>query len=227
MVKGRPIDVQKTLETLYNAERTFRGKLRAFHQVPKYKLIDVLAEHVQQALQVTQPRERDARLMTLIRVLADIRGPRAIDLIIDILGCDSEEANRRASQVLEDLADERLSDLRDAISRAIKRLPSGHVALSELPFVVYNLRDVDRISLLRPFLDLQDPEPVAATIEAFIEIMDPSVKSLLEPFVDDNRVVLIDEGPGEDPEQLTVGQIASEAIQSLEEVERALDSSRE
>ena len=224
MVKGRPIDVHKTIETLYNVERTFRGKLRSLRQVPQHKLADALSEHVQEALKATQPRERDAKLSALLRVLEDMGGPRAIDLIIDMLGSESDEANHRASQLLEDLADERLVDLSDAIIRATKRLPAGHSALTELPFIVYNLRDVDRLPLLKPFLHVHDPEPVVAAIEAIAEMMDPFAISMLEGFVDDGRVVLVDDGPGEAPEQQTVGQIAREAIGTLREVQQILEA---
>ncbi|MCU0690619.1 MAG: hypothetical protein MUF54_04395 [Polyangiaceae bacterium] len=222
MAKPEAMDVGKTLTSLYDAERTVRELSRKLVRAPHGALTDALQETIEKAGQVAEEDERSLQLVCVTRILRSLHGPRAIDLLIDVLGSDSEEARGSAGLVLEDLACDRFGELRKGIDRAVKRLPVGHMALCELPFVILNFSGADTLAMLKPFMALQDAEAVAAGIEAMVELADPSAISLLEPLVNDERAVQVEDESTGDAEQLTVGDLAADAVEALREVEKIM-----
>ncbi len=63
------------------------------------------------------------------------------------------------------------------------------------------------------------PDAVAAGIEVLAEIGDPQAVKLLEPLVDDTRVVELADDGGEDTSEASIGELASEAIELLQSFE--------
>lgn len=223
MAKNDRIDIEPTLDSIFAAERTLRRQTRQLLRAPHGAVLGQIRKAYEAAAKL-DPDESSLRLVCLTRILRLLPGPGAIDLLIDILGDDSEEARHGAGVVLEDVACERLGEVRKGVERAIKRLPVGSVALCELPFVILGLGDADVYSMLRPFLAHADPEAVAAAIEAYVEYGDPSAIELIEPLQDDRRSVQIEDESTGDAEQMTVGDIASDAVDALREIEKIMSS---
>ncbi len=211
------VDVQQVLTKIFEAERTLRQQSRKLLQAPHGAVLGQLQTAFSQASQLKDEQEAELRLVCLTRLLRTVPGPGAIDVLIDILGHDNEEARQGAGFVLEDIASERLGEVRKGIERALKRLPVGSLALCELPFVILGL-DGDVIRMLRPFLSHQDPEAVAAAIDAYVEYADPDAITLLEPLTQDNRRVQVNIESTDEEESVTIADLAADAIDALQEV---------
>src|SRR5579862_2831515 len=127
-------DLLPLIEDLYAAERAVRGlHARIAGHKPEAQLA-ALASATAEALKIDEEEESSVRLVRLAELLGKLEGPKAADLLIDILGTDSLEARRSAGEALEDLAFDRFKELALAVERALERLPLGHAALTELPF---------------------------------------------------------------------------------------------
>lgn len=227
MTKPDRIDIGRTLGAIFEAERTLRRQTRDLLRAPHGALLGQIRTSFDDASKLDNDDERSLRLVCLTRILRSVPGPGAIDLLIDILGNDSEEARQGAGMVLEDVACDRAGEVRKGIERALKRLPVGSMALCELPFVILGLGDVDVFAMLRPFLQHIDPEAVAAAIEAYVEYADPDAIELLEELRDDVRCVQIEDETTGDSEQMTVGDVAVDAIDALREIEKIMASEHE
>lgn len=223
MANNDHIDIGPTLESIFDAERALRRQTRELLRAPHGALLGQIRKAYDEA-SATEPEESSLRLVCLTRILRSVPGPGAIDLLIDILSNESEEARHGAGVVLEDVACERLGEVRKGIERAQKRLPVGSVALCELPFVILGLGDADIFSMLRPFLSHADPEAVVAAIEAYVEYGDPAAIALIEPLQKDARPVQIEDESTGDSEQMTVGDIAADALDALREIEKIMAS---
>jgi HEAT repeat protein len=70
--------------------------------------------------------------------------------------------------------------------------------------------------LLGLFLGHEDPDAVAAAIEAIVEIGDPTARPKLERLANDTRTVELAEDDDEEPSEVTIGELASEALALLE-----------
>jgi len=219
MSKAEPSALQSHLDAIFKAERATRELTHKLQHAPK--ACDVIEQAVR-AARGEKDDERGLQLACLIRILRGMKEPKAIDLLIDILGDDSDEARANAGVALEDLGLERVADLHTAIGRAIKNLPADHHALRELPFVVLSVSEGDARRALVPFLGLSDAEAVASAIEALVENADPAAIENLAPLKNDKRTIeLEDESTGE-TEQIAVAELAADAIEALEEARRVL-----
>lgn len=224
MAKADRSQFHATLEAVFEAERKLRELSRQLIKAPHGQLIDLLAQSILDAAK-RSPDEQALRLVAISRLLRDVPGPKAIDLMIDMLGSDSEEARAAAGAAIEDVAYDRMGEVQKGIERALKRLPVGHMALCELPFIVLNVAE-DALPMLRPFLALPDPDAVGATIDVLVELADPAAIPLIAPLVNDARPVQI-EGEEDEGEALTVGELAKDAIDALQEVERIMKGEAE
>ncbi|MFW5740292.1 MAG: hypothetical protein ACOC1F_07995 [Myxococcota bacterium] len=223
MPKNEPIAVDPILDAIFDAERTLRRESRKLLRASHGPLLGALRK-AYEATSELDADESALRLVCLTRVLRSIPGPGAVDLLIDILGDDSEEARQGAGVVLEDVAYDRLGEFRKGVERALRRLPAGNMALCELPFVILGLGDADIYGMLQPFLSHADPEAVAAAIEAYVEYADPQAIGLLEPLQDDSRPVQVEDESTGDAEQMTVGDLAADAIDALREIDKIMNS---
>ncbi len=215
------IDIERTLDAVFDAERDRRQASRTLLRAPH----DAVLKQVRRAREQAEGKKREERALRLVcltHVLRSMPGAGAIDGIIDVLGSECEEGGHEAAVALEDLAWERLPDVCKGIERAVARLPAGSLALCELPFVILKLGDVDVLSMLRPFVFHVDPDAVAAAIEACVEYSDPVSIPWLEELYDDPRAVQYGDESTDGPEQMTVGDAAARGVYKLREVESML-----
>ena len=159
-------------------------------------------------------------LVPIARLLGEVEGPKAVDLLIDLVGCDSAEARVVAGEMLVAVAFDRFKEVALGIERAIARLPKGSPALTELPFLLAEVGEPGCVKLLGQFLKLADADAVAAAIEALAELGDPSAAPLLAPLDADARQVQLDD-EDQASERVSIGDLAHEARELLEEIAHA------
>jgi HEAT repeat protein len=205
----------RTLDQLFEAERTLRKHHDELVALPQDRLLEIIGRALPAALK--EPREEEAvvRLVRLSALLGELTGPRAVDALVDILASDHPEARHAAGEQLEALAFDRFREVAEGVERALKRLPVGSPALAELPYLLAEVPEPGVAKLLGRFLAHEDPDAVASAIEAVVEIGDSSAAKMIAPLVDDERTVEIGE-EGEDPEDVTIGELASEALEMLQ-----------
>jgi HEAT repeat protein len=210
-------DLTRLIADLYAAERSVRALHAQIAVARDTDLLAALTLATEEALKVTDEDESSVRLVRLAELLGEMEGPKAADLLIDILGTDSLEARRSAGEALEDLAFDRFKELALAVERALERLPHGHAALTELPFLLSEVPEPGVRRLLARFLAHKDPEAVAATIEAIVDHADVAASDLLAPLEKDTRQVEMEDEEG-DEGRVTIGELATEARSLLAEL---------
>ena len=210
-------DLTRLIEDLYAAERSVRALHVRISDSKEADQLAALTTATADALAVEDEEESSLRLVRLAELLGDLEGPKAADLLLDILGTDSLEARRSAGEALEDLAFDRFKELALAVERALERLPLGHAALTELPFLLSEVPEPGVRRLLGRFLSHRDPEAVAATIEAIVDHADVSAADLLLPLEKDTRKVEMEDEEG-DEGHVTIGELATEARSLLAEL---------
>jgi len=210
-------DLPRLIEDLYAAERSVRSLHARISDSKDVDQIAALEVATAEALQLSDEEEASVRLVRLAELLGDLEGAKAADLLIDILGTDSLEARRSAGEALEDLAFDRFKELALAVERALERLPHGHAALTELPFLLSEVPEPGVRRLLGRFLAHRDPEAVAATIEAIVDHADVSAADLLVPLEKDTRHVELEDEEGAEG-RVTIGELATEARSLLAEL---------
>jgi HEAT repeat protein len=210
-------DLPRLIQELYAAERSVRELHARIGALPPADQVAAVAVATAEALKVEDEDESSVQLVRLAAVLGDLEGPKAADLLIDILGTDSLEARRAAGEALEDVAFDRFKELALAVERALERLPHGHAALTELPFLLSEVPEPGVRRLLGRFLAHRDAEAVAATIEAIVDHGDVGAADLLLPLEKDARQVDM-EDEGGDEGRVTIGELATEARSLLAEL---------
>jgi thioredoxin-like negative regulator of GroEL len=145
-------------------------------------------------------------------VLAGVEGPRAMDAMIDILAAELPEARHAAGEAIEAAAYERFKEVAQGIERALKRLPAGSPALPELPYILAEVPEPGVLKLIEQFLKHSDADAVAAAIEVSADIGDPALLKHLEKLKGDKRTVDMAEEDSDEPSEVTIGELALEAI---------------
>ncbi len=212
--------IPKALSSLFDAERTARtlhGDLLTF---PPRELVKELQKATVAAVAKhdEDSAEGSLQLARIAVLLGDLDGDDVVDLLIDILGGPSPEGRGQAGEALEGLAFDRFKEVALGIERALVRLPKGSAALTELPFLLAEVGEPGCVKLLGRFLEHADPEAVAASIEALAELGDPAAIPLLAKREKDARQVQLDDGEGGEGERVTIGDLAYEAREILEEL---------
>lgn len=207
--------IETTLGKLFDAERTARRLHDELTAKPSDELLDVLSEAIAAAGRESDEDEAALRLVRISSLLGEHEGPRAVDALIDVLGSEHPEARQAAGEELEGLAYERFKDVAQGIERALKRLPVGSPALSELPYLIAEVPEPGVPKLLAQFLAHQDPDAVAAGIEALVEVGDPANARLIEPLVRDKRTVELADDGADTTSEVTLGELAEEALSLL------------
>jgi HEAT repeat protein len=208
-------DLTRLMNRLFDAEREVRDAHEELLTADPKVLLPVIEAQVTEALGETHDEaERALRLVRAAAVLGDLEGPKAVDLLVDILGSEEPEARQAAGEALEDMAYERFKEVALGVERALDRLPHGNAALVELPYLLADVPEGGVLKLLQRFLQHKDPEAVAAGIEAIVEVGDPSAASWLQPLEKDTRQVQLEDDAGDDG-KITVGELAAEARQLL------------
>jgi len=185
-------------------------------QAPEAALLDALSESLKEALKDADEDEASLRLVRIAALLGELEGPRVVDALIDVLSSEHPEARRAAGEQLEELAFERFKEVALAVERALKRLPAGSPALPELPYILAEVPEPGVTKVLGQFLKHADADAVAAAIEALVQIGDPSASRLIEPLIEDSRVVELEEDGSDQTTEVTLGELAEEALAMLD-----------
>ena len=179
---------------------------------------------MEQANALTDEEEQALRLSSIGTLLPELQGPGAIDLLIDILASDNEDARDHVGFSLIEAAQERPGDVQKGIERALKRLPSGSPALSTLPYVMLGFGDYDVVAAMPLFLTHTDADAVAAAIEVCVELEDERAIAWLEPLAKDSRTVETQDEQTGDVATITIGELASDAIREIKQVSKMFAS---
>jgi hypothetical protein len=198
------------LEQLFEAERRVRELHERLLEGDASKLVDGLARAIGGVSKVSE-QEANLRLVRVAELLADLEGARSVDLLIDVLACDSPEARLAAGEALEERGYARFKELALGIERALDRLPTTSPALVELPYVLAEIPEPGVHKLLGRFLKSKEPDVVASAIEALAQAADPEAIKLLTPLQSDPRPVSMEDAEGEEA-TVTLGELAKEAI---------------
>lgn len=206
------------LARLFDAERTVLD-LRNELSSPEHpdEMLDAIASAISTAKKEPSEMERLLRLSSLAGILGRMTGPRAVDLLIDILDSPDPEARLIAGTALEDLGFERFKEVALGVERALARLSQNSPALGELPFILLENPEPGVLKLLHRFLEHQDAETVASAIEACVELGDPKSIPHLRRLEKDKRTVDFEEEPGN--VTITIGELAQEARSLFEEAQ--------
>jgi HEAT repeat protein len=122
-----------------------------------------------------------------------------------------------AGEALLGIAEDGLEAIRPAISFA---LGAGCPAAEEMPFLLAMLDHEDVPKAIAEFLKSADPHVVSAAIEALADFGDPASVPALKALLKDKRVVAVEgEDEGEEVKEWTIGELAGEAIEMIEEEE--------
>jgi HEAT repeat protein len=209
--------LRERLDALFDAERRARELHAELVDAPHAELVPELSEAARTALTAGDDEDAAVRLVRIALLLGDLEGDTVVDLLVDILGSEAPEARIAAGEALEALAFERFKEVALGIERAVTRLPKGSPALTELPFLLAEVGEPGCVKLIGRFLKHDDPEAVAAAIEALAELGDPTAAPLLAPLERDARQVQLDDEDGE-ADRVAIGELAHEARELLEEV---------
>ena len=205
-------DAAALLKELFDAERAVRAAHDALLEAHIDAVLPQLERATHDALTLDELDEDESalRLVRLAEVLGEMQGPKVVDLLVDILGCDEPEARHAAGQALGGLAFDRFKEVALGVERALERMPAGSPALAELPYLLVEVPEPGVLKLLARFLAHQDPDAVASAIEALVEAGDPSVLPLLEPLAADARKVQLEDDGGTEGEA-TIAELVAEA----------------
>lgn len=208
--------IEKTLNELFDAERAARRLHDELSVLAPERLLDVLTVSLTEALVEKDEDEATLRLVRIASLLGEMEGPRVVDALIDVLGSEFPEARQAAGDELGQLSFERFKEVALGVERALKRLPVGSAALPELPYILAEVPEPGVTKLLGMFLRHDDPDAVAAAIESLVEVGDPASAKLIAPLVDDTRTVDLAEPGGDTNSEVTIGELAAEALDVLE-----------
>ncbi len=209
-------NIDRSLSELFDAERAVRRVHDELASLTPAELLEPVAAAIKAALALKDEDESALRLVRLAALLGEHEGPRVVDSLIDILGAEHPEARKAAGEELEGLAYERFKEVAGGVERALKRLPSGSPALPELPYILAEIPEPGAVKLIGQFLAHGDADAVAAAIEALAEVGDPAAIKLLEPLAEDRRTVELADDGSDATSEVTIGELAQEAIGLLE-----------
>jgi HEAT repeat protein len=204
-------DLAATLEALFAAERASRTAQDELVDAAPEAVLPLLEGATRDALALDDDEdEASLRLVRIAALLGEMHGARAVDLLVDILGCDDPDARHAAGEALEGLAFDRFKEVALGVERALERLPEGSPALSELPYLLAQVPEPGVAKLLARFLAHREADAVASAIEALVEIGDPAALPLLEPLAADTRKVELEDEGGTEGEA-SIAELVAEA----------------
>jgi HEAT repeat protein len=205
-------ELQTHLEGLFAAERKVRELSGKLIETPANALLDVLAPAIAEAAKLDDEDEASLRLVRIADVLASVEGARAMDALIDVLATDFPEARHTAGEAIEEASFERFKEVALGVERALARLPIGSPALPELPYILAEVPEPGVLKLVEKFLAHKDPDAVAAAIEVAADMGDPALVKPLQKLLQDKRTVDMAEDNSDEPSEVTLGELAEEAI---------------
>ena len=208
------MSAKQLLEALFDADRKLREAESALlAQAEGEELARALETAAERAFASGDTNEASAQLIRLADLCAQAQGPRTADTLLGILNHATPEVRVAAGEALRDFAYDRYAEVARAIERLIARGVPGP-ALQEVPWILAEIGEPSAAPLIGRCLSHPDVEVVASAIEALAELGEESTIELLQPLVDDARVVQLEEGDA--GYTTTIGELASEAISELE-----------
>jgi len=205
------IDAEREARTLHD-ELAARGRAGDREQ-----LLSAIRTVVGDAVERDEA-EANLRLVCMARLLGELDGADIADGLIEVVNTDHSEARHEAGEQLQGMACDRFADVAQAATRALDRLAPGSPALAELPYVLVEIPEPKVVAILGRCLAHEDADAVAAAIEALAEVGDVATVELLRRLEGDKRVSAVgDEGEAES--EVTIGELASEAIELLRQPE--------
>jgi HEAT repeat protein len=205
-------DLAATLKALFDGERAARKAHDTLVDAEPEAVLALLEHATREALKLDELDEDESslRLVRISALLGEMQGVRAVDLLIDILGCDEPEARHAAGEALAGLAWHRFKEVALGVERALDRLPEGSPALSELPYILAEIPEPGSMTLLARFLAHRDADAVAAAVEALVDAGDVNALPLLDPLAGDTRKVQLEDEGGTQGEA-TIAELVAEA----------------
>jgi HEAT repeat protein len=203
-------DLAATLTSLFNAQRASRIAHDRLTDSDPAAIVPVLERAYAEATKLDDEDEALLRFEVIAEVLGELSGPRAVDLLIELLGRDEPEVRHAAGEALSGIAYERFKEVAVGVERALDRLPTGNPALAELPYLLSEVPEPGVAKLLARFLAHEDADAVASAIEALVEAGDPASASLLDPLLRDKRRVQLQDDGGTESDA-SLGELAAEA----------------
>jgi HEAT repeat protein len=201
------------LERIFDADRAMRKAETSLLRKRRAKaLVDVLVDATREALATQDHDEATMRLERLADLCAQVPGPEMTDALIAILNHDEPRVRVAAGEALRDVGFERYAEVARGIERALDRGDAGP-AMSELPWVLAEIAEPSALPLIRRFLVHPEADVVAASIEALSQLGEPEAVADLQRFVDDTRIVTVEDF--EDETKTTLGELAKEALVEL------------
>ena len=207
------MEIAAALERVFQADAALRAAETGLLSAPdKGALGKALAERVDVELGRTGP-EAAGNLVRLADLCAQVVSPGTLDALIRILDHVEPAVRVSAGEALVEIGLDRFRDVRAAVERALGNT-GGKRALEELPFVLAELGDPPSVALVARFLELSDPQHVAAGVEALASMGDAAAIPHLRKLAQDAREVTIEEeGVGE--LRMTIGELCQDAIAEL------------
>lgn len=206
------MSASSSLDALFAAERELRRHEAALLQKPKAELETLLSGAVQEAIGLFPKDEAEATLRAerLADLCAQIPGAKMADAMLELLNAPEPSVRAAAGEALLDVAYERYAEVARAIERAYARGLQGP-ALQEIPWLLAEVGEPSALPLMRPLLQHADPEVVASTVEALVQLGDPGAIDDLQSLAEDERKVRIEELDDE----VLLGDLATDAITEL------------
>lgn len=206
------MSIANQLKAIFDAERALRNAESELLQADPKQLQELLSQAVAEAKAERDPYEAELRLTRLADLCAQVPGEAMADALVSILDEEQPSVRVQAAEALVDFAYDRYAEAAHAIERALGRNDDGP-AMQELPWVLAEVAEPSAVPLIGRFLQHKNEEVVASAIEALARLGDPGAAPLLKKLVNDPRVVTVEEG--EEEFTSTLGELASEAIESL------------
>jgi HEAT repeat protein len=212
--------VAQALTDIFHLERQADELRLAVAQAPEGPALDAIGDAIAAAPGKDEV-SRILELTSIASILSHMKGPRVVDLLIDVLASESPEARHAAGTALEEVAFEHWKEAALGVERALSRLPAASPALRELPYVLVEVPEPGVVKLMQKFLAHAEAEVVAAAIEACVEIGDPATLKMIAPLESDPRTLEVEneEDDDESPALVTLGELAREAKTLLESAE--------
>jgi HEAT repeat protein len=161
---------REQLETLFEADRKVReAEASLLKDSPGDELEQALERAADEGAGHADPVEGAARLVRLADLCAQVQGPRMADTLIRVLNHEDPQVRVAAGEALRDFAYDRYAEVARSIERAIQRGMRGP-ALAELPWILAEIAEPSAVPLIARFLDHEDGEVIASSIEALAEI---------------------------------------------------------
>lgn len=199
------------LQGIFDADRALReAESKLLRNKGSKELVTLLQDETRIALAMDDRREATMRLERLADLCAQVPGPQMTDALIAILNDAEPRVRVAAGEALRDLGYERYAEVARGIERALERNVDGP-ALCELPWVLAEIGEPSALPLIRRFLGNEDADVVAAGIESLAQLRDPDSIPDLERFLEDSRVVIIDDF--EEETKTTLAELAADALE--------------